>query len=384
MKRVAFALGGFGPNWLGGINYFRSLFHAIAASQNPDIEPVLIVAPRQLEEARRIFPEAGEILATPLVERGRLAHYVRRGVELLLARDILMERYYCRHRIDVSSHGPALGQKSRVPSFIWIPDFQHLHLPHFFPPAEIIRRNRRMNRDVARATRIILSSESAKQDLIKLLPGCEAKIRVLRFSPKIGGATLPDLTELNRKYEFGGKYMFLPNQMWAHKNHLTVIKAVAALHSADCHLNVLCTGALTDDRNPGHVKEIQELIRVHRLEASFRLLGVVPYQDMAGLMAHAHSVINPSLFEGWSTTVEEAKLMGKRLVLSDIPVHREQAGGQALFFPPLDPVACAAQLWRSWEEKEPAFNHDFAGSMKIAGARVGDEFAKIVLEACRP
>lgn len=382
MKRVSFTFGGFGVNWLGGINYFRSLLHAIAVRPNQDISPVLVVSPRQLEEARSIFPEAREILATPLVERGRLAHYTRRGIDYLLGRDILMEQFYLRHGIDVSSHGPALGRASRIPSLIWIPDFQHIHLPHFFPPKEITRRNRRMKRDAVRATRIILSSENAKQDLVKLLPGSVDKIRILRFSPKIDTPTLPDGSVLRGKYGLSGKYLFLPNQLWAHKNHTTVINALASLMDTHRDINVVCTGAMVDDRNPGHIAEIEKLIRSHRLEASFRLLGVVPYADMAGLMAHAHAVINPSLFEGWSTTVEEAKLLGKSMILSDIPVHREQSGDRALFFPPLDHVACAGQLLRSWREPVRPYNERFVESMRTAGAGVGDEFARIVLDAC--
>lgn len=42
------------------------------------------------------------------------------------------------------------------------------------------------------------------------------------------------------------------------------------------------------------------------------------------LMKHAIAIINPSLFEGGSTTVEEAKSLLKVIILSGIPVHREQ------------------------------------------------------------
>jgi len=38
------------------------------------------------------------------------------------------------------------------------------------------------------------------------------------------------------------------------------------------------------------------------------------------------------LFEGWSTTVEEARAMGAPMVLSDLDVHREQMGEQATYF----------------------------------------------------
>ena len=73
----------------------------------------------------------------------------------------------------------------------------------------------------------------------------------------------------------------------------------------------------------------------------FRPLGIVPYLDLMSLMRHSVAVINPSRFEGWSTTVEEAKSMGKSILLSDISVHREQAPDRAAFFSPDNPQALA-------------------------------------------
>ena len=58
----------------------------------------------------------------------------------------------------------------------------------------------------------------------------------------------------------------------------------------------------------------------------------MPYSDVIALMRYSVAVINPSLFEGWSTTVEEAKSLGKSILLSDIPVHREQSPVRGHFF----------------------------------------------------
>ena len=74
---------------------------------------------------------------------------------------------------------------------------------------------------------------------------------------------------------------------------------------------------------------------------SFKVLGLVPYEDLSVLFRHAVGLINPSHFEGWSTTVEEAKSLGKAIILSDIPVHREQAPPRGIFVAPDDPQAMA-------------------------------------------
>jgi glycosyltransferase involved in cell wall biosynthesis len=63
----------------------------------------------------------------------------------------------------------------------------------------------------------------------------------------------------------------------------------------------------------------------------------------------AIALINPSLFEGWSTTVEEAKSLGVPMLLSGIALHREQAGTRAQYFDPhseFEAAECLSNAWR--------------------------------------
>lgn len=45
---------------------------------------------------------------------------------------------------------------------------------------------------------------------------------------------------------------------------------------------------------------------------------------MFSLIKFSLFVLNPSKFEGWSSTVEECKSVGKMMLLSDLAVHKEQ------------------------------------------------------------
>jgi glycosyltransferase involved in cell wall biosynthesis len=85
-----------------------------------------------------------------------------------------------------------------------------------------------------------------------------------------------------------------------------------------------------------------------------RVLGVIPYDDVLTLARGAVAVLNPSLSEGWSTTVEEAKTFQTPLCLSDLPVHREQAPEGTVFFDPRSPRDLADALERAWAAKSPA------------------------------
>jgi hypothetical protein len=60
------------------------------------------------------------------------------------------------------------------------------------------------------------------------------------------------------------------------------------------------------------------------------------------------AVINPSLFEGWSSTVEECKSIGKNMILSDIPIHKEQNPPDSLYFEPNNAEALSKLLQDVW------------------------------------
>ena len=70
----------------------------------------------------------------------------------------------------------------------------------------------------------------------------------------------------------------------------------------------------------------------HRLESQIRILGFLDRNAQIQLYRGAAAVLQPSLFEGRSTSIEEARGLGKRLIVSDISPHREQCGEDARYF----------------------------------------------------
>ena len=70
-------------------------------------------------------------------------------------------------------------------------------------------------------------------------------------------------------------------------------------------------------------------------------------------MRQSLAMLQPSLFEGWSTPVEEAKSLGKSIVLSNIPVHVEQSPPGVRYFDPTDAAALAVCLVEVHETQQP-------------------------------
>ena len=85
----------------------------------------------------------------------------------------------------------------------------------------------------------------------------------------------------------------------------------------------------------------------------FIVLGWVPHGHTFDLIRQSVAVLQPSLFEGWSTTVEETKSIGKAIVMSDIPIHREQSPAGAIYFDPNDAASLAEGLIQVFDTCSP-------------------------------
>jgi glycosyltransferase involved in cell wall biosynthesis len=99
-------------------------------------------------------------------------------------------------------------------------------------------------------------------------------------------------------------------------------------------LQLVCSGKLYDNRNPEYIEQIKNFIADNNLEDDIRILGFIERTEQLCLMQNAYAIVQPSLFEGWSTVVEDAKCINKFIFLSDIPVHREQNPQNVCFFDP--------------------------------------------------
>lgn len=328
---VAFAFFSDGKEWHGGRNYFQSLFLALRQLPASRVRPIALVG--KLADASTVqFPDNVQVAAFGVFDIGSWQWNLDRVLNKLTGSPRLMNRAVRQAGARVLSHSVP-SRDACIPSASWIPDFQHLHLPSLFSEAELQQRSETYRRFLSRSDLVIVSSEAARDDLQAFSPEHAHKARVLRFCALPPSLKVSADVDVRREYQLGARYFYLPNQFWAHKNHAVALQALVLIAQAHPDVQIVCSGTLQDYRNPQHVPRLRESIEAAGLQDRFLLLGVVPYPHIARLMLESVAVINPSLFEGWSTTVEEAKAIGVPLILSNIPVHREQCtNGEAVFF----------------------------------------------------
>ncbi|MBD5538711.1 MAG: glycosyltransferase family 4 protein [Desulfovibrio sp.] len=293
-------------------------------------------------------------------------------------------RFLRQNRIGLLSHGSVLGRRSPVPALCWIPDFQHVHRPEFFSAEEIAMRDRYFADGAADAQGILLSSADAAADFARLFPRHAHKARILRFVADSHPATAEEQQAVLGKYDIHEPFFHVPNQLWIHKNHGVVLEALKTLKSRGKVPLVISTGRTNDYRHPEYFPAFKKEVEEAGLAERFRFLGLAPYEDVRALMTAAVAFVNPSFFEGWSTTVEEAKSLGKKILLSGIGVHKEQAPERGVFFDPEDGAALAdamAECLAAYDPQAEMRAREAAQAALPGRMRAfGREYEKIVLD----
>ncbi|MEQ1861188.1 MAG: glycosyltransferase family 1 protein [Chthoniobacteraceae bacterium] len=346
MRKIGLIAQG-GAGWMGGSEYIRNLLRALAAADAS--QPTLFCFGDDQDHWR----DAGASLApvrpmwhAPLVDRLGLnnrqfaAALRRHPVEFLYPLT-----YGNRENIGLTF--PLRRTLGDTRWAGWIPDFQHRHLPRFFTPAQAAHRDRGISALLAEAPAVVMSSGSAAEDLRAFYPGYRGRVKVLRFAT----CPRPEWYEPFDAPELPERFFAVCNQFWLHKNHLTVFRALALLAARGIRPVVLCTGALDEARDSSYPDQVRSALHENGIADHVRLLGLLPRRSQIEMLRRCVAVIQPSLFEGWSTVVEDARALGRPVLLSDIPVHREQAPPGARYFSAESAEALAellADAWADW------------------------------------
>jgi glycosyltransferase involved in cell wall biosynthesis len=341
--------GAFG--WVASTHLFLGLMTALKSLPGERPRLTLHMASGQTDLDERLVALADQVLPEPVPSPPLHELWKRRL--LFKGKSVSLEsqlgRFLRANGVDVlffdysvySVDGPRLG----IPVISWIHDFQHVHMPEMFSPEEIRLRDSSIRRTINDSDAIILTNTQCLEDLRRFSPDNHYKGRLLPIIVPIPDDVFSeDPDAVRRRYHLPEKFFYLPNHFWKHKNHSVVITAIASLRKKHPDAVVVCSGHTADYRHHKHFPDLLREIAMNGLHDNILIIGSVPYADVLQLMRQSLAVIQPSLYEGFGMTVAEADAIGKRLIVSDIPPHREQHPLAADFFDPHDPGMLAQCL----------------------------------------
>jgi glycosyltransferase involved in cell wall biosynthesis len=329
-------------HWTGGVYYVRNLVCALGllpAGRRPRLI-VLGDDPRALAYLKTETSYPG----LRMVEAGVLSRADATRLPFGLGRD--------PREVDAILLGGPPGLEDRA--IQWVPDFQEKRFPEFFPPSEVEARFVRNTDWFSRHRHVMVSSQDVKADLARFYGAHANEVHVTPFASFVErDLASVDAGEVRARYGLPGRYFICTNQFWAHKNHRVLIEALGRIPADRDLPPVVLTGKEQDYRDPDYAPSVRRLAAELGVEHRLRFLGFIPRADQLSLSQDAVCVIQPSLCEGWSTVVEDAKAMGRHVLASDIAVHREQLETRADFFAPHDAGALAALIER-YADRDPA------------------------------
>jgi len=344
-----------GPNWIAGVIYLENLTRALLTLGADRIDVCFIAGPT--------YQMGWENNLTVAVPVHRYTHsaqdsWLQAAWNTLKARCLprTLETVATRTRLRLlfPLQSPPSVQLP-VPWIGWIPDFQHKRRPEFFSVAHRIERDTRFRRIVDEATHVVVSSEDARADLMRWFPTSQARVSVLQFRSVLDRAWFDlDPLKVAERFDLPAKFLTYPSQLWAHKNHRTAVEALSLLKArGSTDVVLICTGREYDHRHPEYADALKEEIVRRELQSQVRFLGLLDRATQIQIMRRSAAVVQLSVFEGWSALLEDSRALGKQVLVSDIPVHREQNAHDAVYFNPENAEEFADLIEREWPHLEP-------------------------------
>lgn len=315
--------------WIGGIYYKKNIIFSLLQNERirKDFQIVVLVNQKYSE----IFSEFSEITMITCKDDIPLLQAAWTGFCCFL-------KYRIKFIFPLKNL-PGVKLLGIMP-ISWIADFQHNYFPEFFSRQETAQRNSNFKQMAEASNPLVVSSEAAREDLLRFYRAGRKNVHVVHFVSDIGEEIKELTPEAERKIleQFSlqaGTYICISNQFWQHKNHKIVFQAIQKLDQEGLQdVMFVFTGELKDRRNPAYYDEIQGLMKQESIKKHIKVLGFISRTEQIAVMKNAKFLIQPSLFEGWGTVLEDAKVLNQQVLLSDIPVHREQMEENCILFDP--------------------------------------------------
>jgi glycosyltransferase involved in cell wall biosynthesis len=367
----------FTKGWLGGFYYYQNIINAINFLEDTE-KPEIVIFYNDDYSAylNELHYPYLQLVPWKFIE-------VKKGylLSLLKQKNVFvndMIRIYHLDGIYAVNDNPlpaTRGIDSNTIAAAWFPDLQHKFFPQFFDKKRLWFRELRLKITLKNAKDLVVSSNDTVDHFRKFytLPAT-LRIHVLQFVSVLDAYKTRDISVVRSAYKIPDEYFIVSNSFLKHKNHKVVLHALKLLAEKNKPVYIVFTGKMNVYGSDNeHLDELISIVKENKLESYVSFLDVIPREDQLCMMKHAKAVLQPSMFEGWNTTIEDAKSMQLPVIASHIPVHKEQLGNAGTYFDPLSPEELASVLSGYSKPGNGNLYDDYASRVKMFAA----EFLKI-------
>jgi len=229
-------------------------------------------------------------------------------------------------------------------TFIW--DLQHREYP-YFPESSLdgrwVRWEERYSSLVRRAAAICVGTEVGKRDIMTYYQIPEQVIHLLphptpSFAIEAGKEASQD--SISNLPASNTPYLYYPANFFVHKNHVTILYALALLRDKySMRFNLMLSG-----KDCGNMEYLKTVVRQLGLLEQVDFMGYVDQKELVLLYRGAFALVYASLLGPENLPPLEAFAIGCPVIAADNSGAREQLGDSALFFHPTDESELAEKV----------------------------------------
>jgi glycosyltransferase involved in cell wall biosynthesis len=221
------------------------------------------------------------------------------------------------------------------PSVITVHDLSWIRYPEMHPIARVQAMNKYFQPGLERASLILTDSEFVKRELIDVFGMKTDRIRTVLlgvealFHPRSADDTR---SVLNAHSLMHGCYLLAVGTLEPRKNLAVALRAFMQLPP---QLRKRCPLVLVGMKG-WHTSALEQQIAPLIAAGEIRLLGYLPREDLAAVIAGATALVYPSIYEGFGLPPLEAMACGVPVITSNVSSIPEVVGDTGVMLDPHD------------------------------------------------
>ena len=325
----------FRKGWMGGLIYIVNLVNALNFLHDDEKPEIVVFHTAELEELTKEmkYSYLKKVSWTfPDIYKGYFKTYFTRRNAFY---QDLIDHYQLDGIYPANDQPLASSSKQckKTKMVAWIPDLQHKFYPQFLDKKRFFLRELRIKIILRNVKHLVVSSHDVESHFRKFYHiRKDLKIHVLQFVSIINNFSFEGIQDLCIRYSIPKEYFMVSNQFINHKNHFVILEALVLLKAKGIKVYFIFTGKMEFKQNQEYIKKIRAFVADNGIQDAISFLDVIPRQDQLCLMKHSKAIVQPSLFEGWSTVIEDAISLQVPVIASDLDVNIEQLGDAGTFF----------------------------------------------------
>ena len=266
---------------------------------------------------------------------------------------------------------------------ITVPDVSHrenLEFPEMINDSEFERREETLKTVLPKAVIIITNANIIKERISFFYKVLKDRILVINHQPSLAISNYQNKngrkSKKLEKYNLPPKYLFYPAMYFPHKNHKTLIDALAKLKDKKIeNISLVCCG-----NDNGYLKNLKKYVNKKNLSEKIKFLDYVDDEDLPSLYLNSSILVMTSLIGPTNIPPWEAFKLGIPVIYPNLEGIREIYGESVLYYDPLNEDDLATKIKNLYFDNELQKKLVLNGKKKIEEIEKKREFENVILK----